>query len=182
MRERRSGKEMAARAFGVLLLAFAVSLGLFPVPLAPGESPPDPAADPHSHFRNSESCPQCHVYRESGPDPKRFVTGADAFCLDCHSREGLGVTHPRNIRPADKAYGMRVPDDLPLDAEGRIFCLTCHSAHGPFLAPTRAYAAQMPEQPGVSSGAKPAYRTYFARRPDPERGFVALCEGCHGRQ
>jgi cytochrome c peroxidase len=92
------------------------------------------------------------------------------------------VTHPRSIRPADKAYGMKVPGDLRLDDEGRIFCLTCHNAHGPFLSPTRAYAGQQPANPGAPAGTKPAYRTYYARRSDPERGFVALCEGCHGKQ
>jgi len=88
----------------------------------------------------------------------------------------------RQIRPADKAYGRKVPDDFRLDIEGRIFCLTCHKAHGPFLSPTRAYAAQKPANPGAPAGTKPAYRTYYTRRSDPERGFVVLCEACHGKQ
>jgi hypothetical protein len=75
---------------------------------------------------------------------------------------------------------MVVPKDLPLDNEGRLFCLTCHNAHGPFLSPIRAYAVQEEENPDDPAGTKPAYRTYFARRSDPVRGFVLLCEECHG--
>ena len=77
---------------------------------------------------------------------------------------------------------MKVPDDFRLDIEGRIFCLTCHRAHGPFLSPTRAYAAQEPANRGAPAGTKPVYRTYYTRRSDPGRGFVVLCEGCHGKQ
>jgi hypothetical protein len=182
MTGREVGKEMTGRAFGGLFLALALSLALLPVPPAAGEMPAGPAADPHSHFRIPGNCSHCHVSAGAAPDPERFVPGADSFCLECHSPDGLGVTHPRAIRPADKAYGMKVPGDLRLDDEGRIFCLTCHNAHGPFLSPTRAYAAQKPANPGAPEGAKPAYRTYHARRSDPERGFVVLCEGCHGKQ
>ena len=173
---------MAGRAIGVLLLAFALSLALFPVPPAAEEIPAASAADPHSHFRNPASCSHCHVSPGSAPDPERFVPGADSFCLECHSLDGFGVTHPRHIRPADKAYGMKVPDDFRLDVEGRIFCLTCHNAHGPFLSPTRAYAAQKPANPDAPTGTKPAYRTYYTRRSDPGRGFMVLCEACHGKQ
>jgi len=182
MTGREVGKEMAGRACRRLLLALALSLALLSVPPAGGEELLGPAADPHSHFRNPESCRQCHVFDKSALEPDRFIPGADAFCLGCHSAEGLGVTHSRNIRPTDHPSGMTVPNDLRLDAEGRMFCLTCHNAHGPFLSPTRAFAAQGPANPGAPAGTRPAFRTYFARRSDPVRGFVPLCEGCHGKR
>jgi hypothetical protein len=167
---------------GRLFLALLLSLSLFPVPPASGEGSEDPASNPHAHFQNSGTCRRCHVYIKSVLEPDRFLPEADAFCLGCHSIEGLGITHPRNVRPGDEAYRMAVPKDLRLDSQGRMLCLTCHNAHGPFLSPTRAFAAQEVANPGAPAGTKPAYRTYFARRSDPVRGFVLLCEECHGRR
>lgn len=182
MRGREVVKEMGGKISGTLLLALVLSLSLFPVFPANGEGFSDPSADPHSHFRNPASCPRCHSYRESEREPGRFLPGADTFCLDCHSLEGLGISHPRAIRPVDGHRRMSVPTDLPLDSEGRILCLTCHKAHGPFLSATRAFASQKAANPGAPAGTKPVYRTYFVRRSDPVRGFVLLCEECHGRQ
>lgn len=171
---------MAGKASRRLLLALVFSLSLFPVSPANAEGIAGSAADPHSYFRNTASCRRCHVYRQSVLEPDRFVAEADAFCLGCHSLVGLGVTHPRNLQP--KALARPVPEDLRLDSEGKLFCLTCHNAHGPFLSPTRAYADQKAANPDAPAGTKPAYRTYFARRSDPVRGFVTLCEGCHGKR
>lgn len=173
---------MAGRKTGKLLLALLLLLLLLPVPPASGEGSADPASNPHAHFLNAETCRRCHVYRESVPEPDRFLPEADAFCLGCHSVEGLGITHPLGIRPGDKPYSMTVPKDLRLDSQGRMLCLTCHNAHGPFFSPTRAFAAQEVANPGAPAGAKPVYRTYFARRSDPARGFVLLCKECHGKR
>jgi hypothetical protein len=158
-----------------------LSLTLFPVPPVNGEVLSDTSDDPHSHFMDPASCPQCHIYRGSKPEKGRFPPGTDAFCLDCHSLEGLGITHPIAIRPGGGRSQMRVPADLPLDSEGKIFCLTCHNAHGPFLSSTRAFASQKAADPAAPAGSKPTYRTYFVRRSDPVRGFAPLCEGCHGK-
>jgi len=182
MKGREVVKEMGGRTKGKLLLTVVLSLSLFPVPPANGEGFLDPSADPHSHFQNPESCPRCHSYRESKREPGRFLPGTDTFCLDCHSFEGLGITHPRAIRPGDGQRRMSVPTDLPLDDEGKIFCLTCHKAHGPFLSTTRAFASQESANPGAPAGTKPVYRTYFVRRSDPVQGFVLLCEECHGKR
>lgn len=182
MKGREVVKEMGRRISGKLLLALVLSLSLFPVFPANGEEIPDPSADPHSHFRNPASCPRCHIYLKSGREPGRFLPETDTFCLDCHSLEGLGLTHPIAIRPGDGHRRMRVPADLPLDSEGKMFCLTCHMAHAPFLSSTRAFASQKAANPGAPAGTKPVYRTYFARRSDPDRGFVLLCEECHGKR
>jgi predicted CXXCH cytochrome family protein len=113
--------------------------------------------DPHSHFRNQDQCPTCHLSPGSQPGPGRFSTEADAVCLGCHTKEGMGRSHPVNVRPDEKYRKMKVPADLRLDDDGRIMCLTCHTGHG-------------------------SYASYFLRRSSPDRGFDLLCEACHGKR
>jgi hypothetical protein len=182
MKGREVANGMGGMTKGSFLLVLVLSLSLFPVPPVMGERLSDSSADPHSYFMNPASCPRCHVYRGSGREKGRFLPGADTFCLDCHSLEGLGTSHPIAIRPGAGDPGMRVPAELPLDSEGKIFCLTCHNAHGPFLSSNRSFAAQKAANTGAPAGSEPAYRTYFVRRSDPVRGFAPLCEECHGKR
>ena len=169
---------MAGRETGRLLLAVLLVLPMLALSSASGEESGDFLFNPHAHFRNTGTCPRCHLSLESVMESGRFRPGADAFCLDCHSTGGLGVSHPRDVRPG----GMAVPEDFPLDSDGKMFCLTCHNAHGPFLSPTRVFPAQKAANPDASSGRTPVYRTYFARRSDPVRGFAVMCEECHGKR
>jgi predicted CXXCH cytochrome family protein len=113
--------------------------------------------NPHTYFRNPDQCPKCHLSTGSRPDPGRFSTEADAVCLECHKKESMGRSHPGNVRPEEKYRKMKVPADLRLDDDGRIMCLTCHTAHGPNVS-------------------------YFLRRSSPDGGFEVLCEACHGKQ
>jgi predicted CXXCH cytochrome family protein len=113
--------------------------------------------DPHAHFRNPDQCPKCHLSPGSPSGPGRFSTEADAVCLECHTKESMGLSHPVNVRPGEKPRKMKVPADLRLDDDGRIMCLTCHTAHG-------------------------SYESYFLRRSSPNRGFEVLCEACHGKR
>lgn len=113
--------------------------------------------NPHAHFRNPGMCPKCHLSPGAQPGPGRFSTEADAVCLGCHTKEGMGRSHPVNVRPDEKYRKMEVPADLRLDDGGRIMCLTCHTAHGPYVS-------------------------YFLRRSSPDGGFEVLCESCHGKQ
>ena len=182
MTGRKVGWEMAGRKTEKRLLALLLLLLLFPVSPASGEGSEDPGQNPHAHFKKSGNCRHCHVTIKSVLEPDRFLLEADEFCLGCHSIEEQGITHPRNVRPGDQAYPMAVPKDLRLNSQGKMICLTCHYAHGPFLSPTRAFPAQKAANTGAPAGTKPAYRTYFARRSDPVRGFVLLCEGCHGKR
>jgi len=137
-----------------------------------------PRENPHAYFQKSEFCPKCHMVVDGKPDPDRMVVDADAFCLDCHRSEELGRSHPRNVRPRDKYWKMRIPEEYRLDDAGRIMCLTCHKGHGEFLSTVKAFPGQKPEMTG-SPGGPPNYRTFYVRRSDPGKGFAPLCSGCH---
>ena len=113
--------------------------------------------NPHAHFRNPDQCPRCHLAPGSPPGPGRFSTGADAVCHECHPKESMGRSHPVNVRPEEKYRKMKVPADLRLDDDGRIMCLTCHTAHG-------------------------SYVSHFLRMSSPDGGFEVLCEACHGKR
>jgi predicted CXXCH cytochrome family protein len=113
--------------------------------------------NPHAHFRDPDQCPKCHLSTGSHLDPGRISTGSDAVCLRCHAKESMRRSHPVNVRPDEKYRKMKVPADLRLDDDGRLMCLTCHTAHG-------------------------AYVSYFLRRSGPDRGFEELCEACHGKR
>ena len=115
------------------------------------------SGNPHAYFRNPDQCPKCHLSPASQPGPGRFSTEADAACLECHAKEHLGRSHPVNVRPEEKYRKMKVPADLRLDDDGRIMCLTCHTAHGSFVS-------------------------HFLRRSSPDRGSEVLCEACHGKR
>jgi len=137
-----------------VLAALAGVLCLAPALVASNGSRP---GDPHAHFRNPDQCPKCHLSPGSPPGPDRFSTEADAVCLECHAKGSMGRSHPVNVRPEEKYRKMKVPADLRLDDDGRIMCLTCHTAHGPYVS-------------------------YFLRRTGPDHGFDLLCEACHGKR
>jgi predicted CXXCH cytochrome family protein len=113
--------------------------------------------NPHAYFLNPDQCRKCHLYEGSQMAPGRISTGTDKVCLECHAKQSMGHTHPVNVRPEDKYRKMKVPADLRLDDDGRITCLTCHTAHGQYVS-------------------------YFLRRSSPDRGFEVLCEACHGKR
>ena len=138
-----------------ILLAALAGLFCFAPALVASDGPR--SGNPHAHFRNPELCPTCHLTPGSQQGPGRFSTNSDAVCLGCHTRESMGRSHPVNVRPEEKHRKMNVPADLRLDDEGRLMCLTCHTAHGPYVS-------------------------YFLRRSGPDGGFEALCESCHGKR
>jgi predicted CXXCH cytochrome family protein len=99
-------------------------------------------------------CIECHTRLPlAGADaPLRTETGE--ICLTCHSRyhgDELG-SHPVNLIPS-----LRVPADMPLDENGKMGCITCHSFHGGYRD---------------DNGKK----LYYLRRT-PGRDF---CFSCHG--
>lgn len=92
--------------------------------------------NPHGEFlleTKPDYCTQCHVKlpqqnkRIDGqyhiPDMNTFKVDAITMCTHCHGEENsshiVGVTQDYNT-----------PPDLPLDANNKITCLTCHYVHG----------------------------------------------------
>ena len=73
-------------------------------------------------------------------------------CEFCHEMTA-GTSHPTGVRPS-----MPIPSDLPLDAGGRVGCVTCHDV-------TMASAATQATSP-------------FMLRRSVQGG--ALCAACHG--
>lgn len=86
----------------------------------------EPRQNPHG---NQDQCITCHTTDTGGlkADP---VTGhpnlrqdLESICKSCHHLEEpghqMGVTPKRKIDPV-----------LPLDAQGRVECWTCHFTHG----------------------------------------------------
>lgn len=137
-----------------------------------------PRTNPHTSFQRKDLCPRCHVVSGTRLEPDRFAADSDTLCYDCHMKEHLGRTHPVGGRPAAK-YGrkMVVPEEFPLNDDGKMMCLTCHFAHkAPYLSQGKSWPTQQPA-PGVAGR---YYKTFYLRRTDPKNlGIAALCDGCH---
>jgi predicted CXXCH cytochrome family protein len=136
-----------------------------------------PSGNPHAHFQNAQQCAKCHLWYRGVMEPERFSTEADAVCLGCHKKDSLGRSHPVSVRPRDKYWKMKVPSDFRLDDDGRMMCLTCHTAHGPYLSTVKVYPKQLPFTSNSSGG--PFYKTLYLRRSSPKEGWSVLCDACH---
>lgn len=136
-----------------------------------------PRGNPHGYFQNSQQCLKCHISYKGQMEPDRFSTETDAVCLGCHRKDSLGRSHPVNVRPSDKYWKMKVPADFRLDDDRRMMCLTCHTAHGPYLSTVKAYPKQTVFATNTSGVAY--YKTLFLRRSNPAEGWSSLCDACH---
>ncbi len=148
------GNGLAAISFipPVLLLLSAAFLFLPARPLFAASSP----ANPHAYFRQPGQCPRCHIDSGTPPATVRISAASVDFCLECHRIEELGVTHPLKVKPGDRFRGITVPPDYVLSADGKILCLTCHTAHGP------------------------EGNHYLRRAWQDPSGNNPICSGCHG--
>lgn len=83
---------------------------------------------PHAR-KDSKGCVVCHVSQPpEGQSPRRegnLKFGGDvvALCSSCH--ESYKHMHPVKIAVAPD---LRSPEELPLDRDGKITCITCHDA------------------------------------------------------
>ena len=102
---------------GIFLTALAV-LAACAVREAPKPAEEIPSAKIHK-------CDMCHV-------PHQKETGAtvllnkpiNELCRSCHEQRADSGEHVVGINPS------MIVTDLPLDPEGKIYCLTCHDPHG----------------------------------------------------
>jgi len=84
------------------------------------------AENPHGR-KDAKACVECHVsIPAEGSSPRKennFRFGGDMvnLCSSCH----VGYRHMHPVRIAVSPE-MKSPEDLPLDRDGKITCITCH--------------------------------------------------------
>lgn len=110
------------RGAGTILLGaaalFAAGVG--------GAADRQKAGNPHGR-KDGKVCVVCHVAvpaegdRVGKDSGLRFGGDVSALCSSCH--KGYRHAHPLRIAVAPD---LKSPDDLPLDREGKITCITCH--------------------------------------------------------
>jgi hypothetical protein len=119
MRSRKHGK------WAVAVLAAAMAL-LVAAQGGTAEKKEKRSESPHGR-KDQKSCGVCHVsIPAEGTGQRRnagLKFGGDivAICSSCH--EGYRHMHPVKIAVAPD---MKSPEDLPLDKDGKITCITCH--------------------------------------------------------
>lgn len=151
----------------VLLLALTADILL-------AADTPAPVLNPHSMPANEATpqCLTCHAETEQAVTTVKvglaptMVTDGIKSCITCH--ESAAVKHMVGRRP-----DFKVPNYLPLDAEGRITCLTCHYTHGPLKS----------EKPWVDvswferlTNSERLHKTFLLRHHNRDGH---LCMACH---
>jgi len=138
--------------------------------------------DPHDQLDGSgtvvtEKCLFCHVekpdQKRSGYKDVKLIGDLEMLCVRCHSRvkanrQSLHAIHVRKPSPkvlakiheAEEAFNTI----LPLDAEGKVTCVTCHNPH----------------EKGVIPAEKPAAKG--ASEPYKQRTPGNMCTACHVMQ
>jgi hypothetical protein len=113
---------------GLAGCALAAGLALL---LSAGDAPAKAKVEnPHLKRKDPKACLVCHTAAPGAPkqgvrpDPKlKFGGDVVALCSSCHAT--YSHMHPVKIAVAPD---MKSPDELPLDREGKITCITCHDA------------------------------------------------------
>lgn len=133
------------------LLVAAVLLAASPAVAAPERNPHD--------FKQVD-CTHCHVLVPGqGRVMQRnvFRKDIDDLCQECHAASlEDNLNHRVGIRPS-----MKVPQDLHLNENGEISCVTCHDPHAEYVS------------------SKTGNRTWFLRRQMQKR---ELCIACHAEE
>jgi predicted CXXCH cytochrome family protein len=103
-------------------------------------------AEPTGGVNSSKECSMCHfrwiddfLSEEKRdfllPFPEQRVAADEMMCYSCHdgsiadSRFRVWETnkHKSGIKPSENVI---VPEEFPLDADGKMQCATCHTSHG----------------------------------------------------
>jgi hypothetical protein len=92
----------------------------------------EPAASETAHDDAEIRCLDCHVTLPFEGVILSYYSDIPSICLGCHkeypcrdeSKTVNGYIHPIGMEPS-----MTVPDDLVLDVQGKISCITCHFYH-----------------------------------------------------
>ncbi|MEK6652938.1 MAG: cytochrome c3 family protein [Nitrospirota bacterium] len=79
------------------------------------------------HEFSAEECKSCHagMPNPGQKSPLPMIGKVRTLCSRCHSNVVRKYSHPDEVAP-DKA---RVPADMPLSAEKKLTCATCHDIH-----------------------------------------------------
>jgi hypothetical protein len=141
-----------------------------------------PAVDGHAFFNLPEFCVCCH--EEGGPEvqvePHGFTVEITEMCMRCHVPSDIGTSHPVDVVAEERYPDMEVPDYMPVDAEGRITCGTCHNPHLPGHSTERFSLGQVPTGTREVDGREVEFfRTYRLRAHAPGAGNDPTCEACH---
>jgi predicted CXXCH cytochrome family protein len=81
-------------------------------------------ASSHEPYRRGR-CDECHTPHGTDRDDKLLRLPGDRQCLSCHpDLPKRGHVHPSGAKTERK-----LPDDIELDAAGRLICRSCHTAH-----------------------------------------------------
>ncbi|MBF8257898.1 MAG: MULTIHEME CYTC protein [Actinobacteria bacterium] len=113
------------RMWAGAVLAGALST-LLAVSGVPAEQKEKRGESPHGR-KSSDGCIVCHTQAPSEVAGQRPAAGLKfggdiiALCYSCH--DGYRHMHPVKIAIAPE---MKRPEDLPLDRNGKITCITCH--------------------------------------------------------
>lgn len=141
-----------------------------------------PAVDGHAFFNLPEFCACCHETGEGDQEvePHDFTVEIAETCLRCHSESSLGGSHPVNVDPAERYPDMVIPEEMPLDREGRITCGTCHNPHLAGHSTERYAEMQSPTGAREVDGVEvDFYKSYRLRFHAPDAGNDPTCAACH---
>ncbi len=112
------------------------------------------------HDGGKVRCFSCHVTLPLENRPVVFHEDIAAICSGCHESfpckpdgENSYFNHPVNVAPS-----FAIPDDMPLDKEKKMSCMTCHVFHYKKKAGEDLFPSLLRRSPGVQ-----------------------LCFTCHGR-
>ncbi|HFQ81621.1 MAG TPA: hypothetical protein ENK33_09665 [Desulfobacterales bacterium] len=105
---------------------------------------------------NKTKCLDCHVTLPFDRADLSYTAQVGDVCRKCHKKFPCNDNNKQFAHPMDVKPTMSIPVDMPLDAEGRLTCITCHSYHAEFW--DAEYSSK-----------------FLLRRP---RG-IKLCTTCH---